>query len=120
MAREGYEYCIADRTSGNGLQHKNDKKRFSSFTYNVPHPTLAHMQESLKHGMKVDADAVLVLTLHDELVYEVREECLPVVAHIARLCFEKSVIIGSGGQVPLQATIRVGGNLASLKEYRPC
>ena len=120
MALGGYAYRVTDKStcSGSELQQKQKEADHSLFSYNVPYSTLADMHRCLKLGQKVDADAVLVLSLHDELVYEVREECLPVVAHIARLCFEKSVVVGAG-RVPMQATIRVGENFASLADYRP-
>lgn len=61
------------------------------------------------------ADAArLVLQVHDELVFEVREECLPRVAALVKRCMEQAVVLPN---VPLQVKMLVGAAWDSLDPY---
>jgi DNA polymerase I-like protein with 3'-5' exonuclease and polymerase domains len=70
--------------------------RRQGYRYRCPQPQ-QHERRALVYdgGGGDDDDAWLVLSVHDELVFEVREQFLPAFAALTRHCFEKSVILGA-------------------------
>lgn len=62
--------------------------------------------------MKYDDHCNLVLHLHDELIYEVSENCWKDVAKILSKSMENCVTLN----VPLLVKIKIGSNWGELKE----
>ena len=57
----------------------------------------------------------LLLQIHDELVYEVREDLVPAVIRVVKRCMEKAVTL----KVPLRVNIKQGANWAQLSDDGP-
>ena len=101
MRRQGYHYCC-------------------------PQPQQHERRALVYDGGGGDDDAWLVLSVHDELVFEVREQFLPAFAALTRHCFEKSVILGappgSAGSsnispIGMRARLSAGPTWAQLQPY---
>ena len=59
--------------------------------------------------------ARLVLQVHDELIFEVRESHLPQVAKIIQHCMEQAVVLGN---VPLRVKMHRGTSWSDMQPYQ--
>jgi DNA polymerase-1 len=60
-----------------------------------------------------DDEVRFLLQIHDELVFEVKKECLPTIARIIKNCMEGAIQL----KVPLQVKLEIGEKWGMMKSY---
>jgi hypothetical protein len=60
-----------------------------------------------------DDEVRFLLQVHDELIFEVREDCIGRVANIVKSCMENAVKL----DVPLQVKIEIGSSWGHMSPY---
>lgn len=82
-------------------------------------PSFSNVRRARTNGgagfYRVQDDEVrFLLQVHDELLFEVREDCVKTVTQIVRSCMEEAVQL----RVPLKVKVKVGKNWGSLQELK--
>lgn len=111
--------------SRNPEEKKLISKKSAAFRQSINYPVQGSSADIMKIAMsnvhtwirskKLEHDVKMLLTVHDEIVYEIRDDLLPqVIPEIVKLmCFEIP-----GFQVPLTCDIEISKDWGSVMEYQ--
>ena len=122
MEEKGYKYYIKQDIGELGDGRVDSKALLCNHRMKPARQLRYERQtaEPFDGNVTVDRDVTLVMIVHDELIFEVRDSFIPAFSTLACNCFENSIVLedheGTESAIRLRARVKKGSTWAQLRK----